>query len=104
NPSLAQAYAVNIIAIYQNYRWRLYRAQREADAPWTGLENKDTWQDGHLKGAGAAELAFWLGERAPAAPTTRPASTKPAARKPAARPGAATARAKKDRKGSRTKK
>ena len=50
NPSLAQAYAVNIIAIYQNYQWRLYREQHTANVAWSHLEDEDTWQDGHLKG------------------------------------------------------
>ncbi len=73
NPSLAQAYAVNIIAIYQNYQWRLYRsAQHPANKVWSGLEKTDAWQNGHLEGWRGAELDFWLGEQ-PAAPAPAPA-------------------------------
>jgi phosphatidylserine/phosphatidylglycerophosphate/cardiolipin synthase-like enzyme len=62
NPALAQAYAVNIIAIYQNYQWRLYRERHSANEAWSRLEDTDGWQDGHLKGWRGAELDFWLGE------------------------------------------
>lgn len=60
--ALAQAYALNIIAIFQEYRWRQYvNAHATAEsASWHGLEDNDTWQDGYLLG-GAAELNFWLG-------------------------------------------
>ncbi len=59
---LAQAYAVNIIAIFQEYRWRHYVAGHGGDsaASWHGLEDNDTWQRGHLTGDSRAELEFWL--------------------------------------------
>jgi len=61
NNALAQAYALNIIAIFQEYRWRQYVNAHAADkTAWHGLEDNDTWQDGHLT-ADAAELKFWLG-------------------------------------------
>ena len=69
NNALAQAYALNIIAIFQEYRWRQYVNAHAADpTAWHGLEDNDTWQDGHLQ-ADAAELKFWLGDApAPATP------------------------------------
>jgi phosphatidylserine/phosphatidylglycerophosphate/cardiolipin synthase-like enzyme len=80
NAPLAQAYAVNIIAIYQNYQWRLYRNENHAaNEVWSHLEDKDTWQDGHLQGWRGAELAFWLGLPAPAvAPAPPPQAAGPA--------------------------
>jgi len=61
NNTLAQAYALNIIAIFQEYRWRQYVTAHATDPNgWQGLGKDDTWQDGHLT-ADAAELNFWLG-------------------------------------------
>jgi len=69
NNALAQAHALNIIAIFQEYRWRQYVNAHAVDpTAWHGLEDNDTWQEGHLQ-ADAAELKFWLGdEPAPATP------------------------------------
>jgi hypothetical protein len=62
NAPLAAAYAVNIIAIYDEYRWRGYvTANANAAAPWKGLEDDDTWQAGHLQGDGLKEINFFLG-------------------------------------------
>ncbi|HVS36028.1 MAG TPA: phospholipase D-like domain-containing protein [Gemmataceae bacterium] len=45
NAPLAQAYSVNIIAIYQNYQWRLYRNENHApNEAWSHLEDTDAWQ------------------------------------------------------------
>jgi phosphatidylserine/phosphatidylglycerophosphate/cardiolipin synthase-like enzyme len=67
NNALAQAYALNIIAIFQEYRWRQYVNAHAADpSAWHGLQDNDTWQNGHLK-SDAAELAFWLGGQQPTA-------------------------------------
>jgi phosphatidylserine/phosphatidylglycerophosphate/cardiolipin synthase-like enzyme len=60
-PELAAAYAVNIIGIYSQYRWRFWRTQNPTD-DWTGLQDNDTWQDDYFTGARARELSFWLGE------------------------------------------
>lgn len=72
-PKLAEAYAVYIMGVYNQYRWRYH--QREAEqgqsaatsaaggaAPtWAGLENDDTWQNKYFSpGAEQRELAFWL--------------------------------------------
>jgi hypothetical protein len=59
NAALAQAYAANIIAIYQEYRWRDYVAHHQQDtAAWKGLEDGDGWQQGHLT-RDIDELMFW---------------------------------------------
>lgn len=63
NAALAQAYAINAIAIYQEYRWRHYvsthGAQAAAHKAWVGLQDTDAWQASHLA-RDAAEMAFWL--------------------------------------------
>jgi phosphatidylserine/phosphatidylglycerophosphate/cardiolipin synthase-like enzyme len=65
---VAAAYAVTIMGIYNDYRWRFRLNQREARSPgswhWGGLEDDDTWQDGYLKAEDKQrELRFWLGEQ-----------------------------------------
>jgi len=63
NGPLAAAYAVNIIAIFQSYRWNSYVTQHRKDPTcWHGLEDDDKWQTGHLTGSNLAEIEFWLGE------------------------------------------
>jgi phosphatidylserine/phosphatidylglycerophosphate/cardiolipin synthase-like enzyme len=58
---LAAAYAVNILAIYQTYRWNSYVTQHAADPTvWHGLQDDDKWQAGHLQGDSLAELHFWM--------------------------------------------
>ena len=67
-PRLAQAYATNIIAVYNDYRWRYVRSQaaKEAGKDWEGPEDGKAWQDSYYSGKDAAakqrELSFWLGE------------------------------------------
>src|SRR4029077_18036131 len=57
---LAIAYAVNIIAIYDNYRWRHY-VDQHADDPkaWHGPQDNADWQADYLKDAHLHELKFW---------------------------------------------
>jgi len=58
NAGLAQAYALNAIAIFQEYRWRQYVAGHAgASGSWTGLEQDPSWQNGYLNQG--QELAFW---------------------------------------------
>jgi len=97
NAALAQAYAVNIIAIYQEYRFRQY-VIKNATSPnvWHGLEDNDTWQQGHLAGDAEGELQFWLGQKVTASasagePPSPPTGLKATA---AASPATATASAK----------
>jgi len=72
-PKLAEAYAVYIMGVYNQYRWRYHQRQAEhgqspatgtaADtAPtWAGLVNEDTWQTRYFSpGAEQRELNFWL--------------------------------------------
>jgi hypothetical protein len=63
NPELAQRYAVNIMSVYQHYRWRAYvqECARRGISPWGGLKRSAEWQD--LGDERRAELSFWL--RAP---------------------------------------
>ena len=58
---LAISYAVNIIATFQEYRWRAYVAQHAGDPKaWHGLQDDDKWQIGHLTNE-KDELQFWIG-------------------------------------------
>jgi hypothetical protein len=72
NAPLAAAYAANIIAIYQTYRWNTYVDAHAKDPQvWHGLVDNATWQDSYLADGSPdlAEIKFWLGEgrSAPAA-------------------------------------
>lgn len=63
NAALAAAYAVNIIAIFENYRWNSYvDAHRNDPKVWHGLVDNDQWQASYLAGDQLAEIEFWLGE------------------------------------------
>jgi phosphatidylserine/phosphatidylglycerophosphate/cardiolipin synthase-like enzyme len=87
NAPLAAAYAINIIAIYQTYRWNSYvEAHRNDPKVWHGLVDNDTWQAPYLTGAELAETKFWLGDGAvgAAAPTKALAVAAGAAPAPAA--------------------
>jgi hypothetical protein len=51
---------VNIIAIYEAYHWNRSATHATGSAaPWDGLEDTASWQDGHLEGVSLAELQFW---------------------------------------------
>jgi PLD-like domain len=83
NAPLAAAYATNIIATYQAYRWNAYvEAHRQDPKVWHGLVDNDTWQDSHLAGDELAEIQFWLGSRASLGSNTA-TSTQPPASGPA---------------------
>lgn len=62
-PGLAGAYATNIMAIYNQYRWRFRRQEQRAKDRWKGLHDNDTWQSGYLKPGSPAlrEINFWVG-------------------------------------------
>jgi PLD-like domain len=62
NAPLAVAFAANIIAIYQTYRWNAYaEAHRQDPHVWHGLVDNASWQDSYLQGDDLAELKFWMG-------------------------------------------
>src|SRR5262249_58740865 len=81
NAPLAAAYAANIIAMYQTYRWNAYvEAHRQDPQVWHGLVDSDKWQDSYLDKSGddLKEILFWLGHAAsgtPAAPAPPPSQT-----------------------------
>jgi hypothetical protein len=65
NAPLAAAYAINIVAIFQTYRWNSYVQAHRADPKvWHGLVDNDTWQASYLQGDDLAELKFWTAEPA----------------------------------------
>jgi phosphatidylserine/phosphatidylglycerophosphate/cardiolipin synthase-like enzyme len=117
NAPLAAAYAANIIAIYQTYRWNAYvEAHRQDPKVWHGPVDNDAWQGDYLTGDDLAEIQFWLGSHqsvAGAVGTPQPPSAVPAhlpspgiaapGRKPA-RHKAAAARKKSPAKSSAAKK
>lgn len=67
-PELAEAYAVNVMSVYLQYRWRFMRRNQTKTGAmktghrWNGLQDNDTWQDDYLSGAKKREADFWLGE------------------------------------------
>jgi len=103
NAPLAAAYAANIIAIYQTYRWNAYvEAHRQDPQVWHGLVDTDKWQAGYLNPADPdfKEIRFWLGDHAdavraaaaplPPAPPPGPATDGSAARTVTAGPASHT--------------
>jgi phosphatidylserine/phosphatidylglycerophosphate/cardiolipin synthase-like enzyme len=61
NRPLAAAYAINIVAIFQTYRWNSYvEAHRKDPNVWHGLVDNDQWQTGYLTGDQFKELKFWF--------------------------------------------
>jgi hypothetical protein len=76
NAPLAAAYAANIIAIYQTYRWNAYvEAHRQDPRVWHGPVDNDSWQKDYLdpQGDELAEIKFWLGIGTGPAPPGPPA-------------------------------
>ena len=66
NAPLAAAFSLNIIGIYETYRWNGYvEIHRQDPKAWHGLLDSDSWQAGYLTGAGLAEIEFWLGAPPP---------------------------------------
>jgi phosphatidylserine/phosphatidylglycerophosphate/cardiolipin synthase-like enzyme len=57
DPALAQAYAVNIMAAYDHYRWRAFLGQ--AATPFNGLRDDDTWMAPKLTNS-RRDLDFWI--------------------------------------------
>jgi phosphatidylserine/phosphatidylglycerophosphate/cardiolipin synthase-like enzyme len=62
-PGVAGAYASNIMAIYNQYRWRFRRQVQPPEKRFKGLKDNDSWQNGYLKPDSQAlrEMNFWAG-------------------------------------------
>jgi len=70
NAPLAAAYAVNIIAIFQTYRWNSYVSHNQGNPEmWHGLVDNDQWQGSYLQGDSQKEIQFWLGALSDAPPS-----------------------------------
>lgn len=60
NQSLATAYAVHIMDIYDHYRWR-YVLQEKGKQAWSGLGTDDKWQDKYFTIEPVQkEVQFWM--------------------------------------------
>ena len=78
NAPLAAAFAANIIAIYQDYKWNAsVEAHRNDPKVWHGLVDNDQWQNSYLTGSELDEIKFWLGEQTASTPgpTTTPVNS-----------------------------
>jgi phosphatidylserine/phosphatidylglycerophosphate/cardiolipin synthase-like enzyme len=63
NPALAEAYAVNCLAVYDHYRWRKYIADCAAQhrKPWSHLSSDADWLARYgASPARRAMLKYWL--------------------------------------------
>ncbi|CQD22317.1 hypothetical protein BN000_05567 [Mycobacterium europaeum] len=69
-PGLASAYATNIMAIYNQYRWRFNRVHKVHSTSFDGLGDNASWQpwlwksptSADAKAAKLREMDFWIGE------------------------------------------
>ena len=95
NAPLAAAFAANIIAIYQNYRWNSYVEAHRADPEvWHGLVDTDVLAEQLSDWRRIGEIKFWLGTSSvggppPPAPPDPPARTASASGPASAQPAAA---------------
>lgn len=71
NAALAAEYATNIMAIYNQYRWRASQRKTAQESKWSGLADDDHWQIGAPDAGPRAvaydqrrrrELDFWFGK------------------------------------------
>ncbi|MBV8604842.1 MAG: hypothetical protein JO224_09190 [Pelomonas sp.] len=72
-PGLAYEYAVNIMSVFEHFKYRhtLHQSQSGAQ-PWPGLKADDSWQDHFFAGPNfdpsrKRELDFWFGDLVPGA-------------------------------------
>ncbi|WP_063043888.1 phospholipase D-like domain-containing protein [Nocardia pseudovaccinii] len=69
-PGLASAYATNIMAVYNQYRWRFNRINKVSSTSWDGLKDNEFWQpwlwSGEkfqaIKDVKLREMDFWVGD------------------------------------------
>jgi hypothetical protein len=107
NAPLAAAYAANIIAIYQTYRWNTYVDAHAKDRQvWHGPIGDPKWQDSYLaaNSPDLAEIKFWLGEGASAPAAAGQPVAAPPPGGPQVRATTATGRAKRSGKTAAAKK
>jgi PLD-like domain len=70
SPGLASAYATNIMAVYNQYRWRFNRIHQVPSTSWDGLKDNEFWQPwlwdspqlADIKAAKLREMDFWVGD------------------------------------------
>jgi phosphatidylserine/phosphatidylglycerophosphate/cardiolipin synthase-like enzyme len=70
-PALAAEFAVNVLGVFDHYKWRHNQALAHKGAQaggWKGLQDSDAWQDGYYSGAKMREIDFWFGDHQPAGP------------------------------------
>lgn len=62
NGTLAREYAAHILGVYQHYRWLTYvnDKQKKGEDPRGSLNESDSWQTWHLRGAAKREIEFWV--------------------------------------------
>src|SRR5262249_55113337 len=61
HPAMARSYAVNIMSIYNQYRWRFHCLQSKQATEYSGLHDDDRWQHGYLEGMKRREKEIWGG-------------------------------------------
>jgi hypothetical protein len=69
-PGLASAYATNVMAVYNQYRWRFNRVNKLSSTSFDGLKDSKFWQPWLWKGAKFQEIKqaklremdFWAGD------------------------------------------
>lgn len=59
---LAIEYAINILSIYNQYKWRYNLQNKKTAKRWKGLKDNDKWQFGLRNGNHWNEVLFWFGE------------------------------------------
>lgn len=57
---LAEEYAVNIMAVYEHYRWRYSLFRKNTD--YKGLSRDADWMENYIDSPRFKELSFWMGE------------------------------------------
>lgn len=70
DPGLASAYATNIMAVYNQYRWRFNRVNKVSSTSWDGLKDNEFWQpwlwrgekSQAIKDTKLREMDFWVGD------------------------------------------
>jgi hypothetical protein len=55
---------MNVMSIFNQYRWRFRRQIQPKSKWWKGPKDGDIWQKGYLKAGSEAmrEIDFWIGK------------------------------------------